>query len=136
MFKKAAQRGRSERGGEAYSFPYVETPSDARTKLAVFFNILLLVAAERLAAGIAAMDFVPPADFRFAQLPTEIHDTSFMQMRKVAEAHLDVLDHHAQFLDFLKMVVDLFQGGDIMGSHEASPSELCVFTGLFYLVLG
>jgi hypothetical protein len=41
MFKKAVQRGRSERGGEAYSFPYVEPLSDARTKLADFFNILL-----------------------------------------------------------------------------------------------
>ena len=41
MFKKAVQRGRSERGGEAYSVRYVEPPSDARTKLADFFNILL-----------------------------------------------------------------------------------------------
>ncbi len=37
----AVQRGRSERRGEAYSFPYVEPLSDARTKLADFFNILL-----------------------------------------------------------------------------------------------
>jgi hypothetical protein len=41
MFKKAVQRGRSERRGEAYSVPYVEPLSDARTKLAGFFNILL-----------------------------------------------------------------------------------------------
>jgi hypothetical protein len=41
MFKKAVQRGRSERGGEAYSLLYVEPLSDARTKLADFFNILL-----------------------------------------------------------------------------------------------
>jgi hypothetical protein len=41
MFKKAVQRGRSERGDEAYSFRYVEPPSEARTKLADFFNILL-----------------------------------------------------------------------------------------------
>ncbi len=40
MFKKAVQRGRSERRGEAYSFRYVEPLSDARTKLAGFFNIL------------------------------------------------------------------------------------------------
>jgi len=50
MFKKAAQRGRSKRGGEAYSSPvasyratgprYVESPSDARTKLEAFSNIL------------------------------------------------------------------------------------------------
>jgi hypothetical protein len=33
-------RGRSERGAEAYSFRYVEAMSDARTKLADFFNIL------------------------------------------------------------------------------------------------
>ncbi len=38
----AVQRGRSERGGEAYSEPYGEPPSDARTKLADFFNILLV----------------------------------------------------------------------------------------------
>jgi hypothetical protein len=42
MFKKAVQRGRSERRGEAYSSPYVEPLSDARTKLADFFNILLV----------------------------------------------------------------------------------------------
>ena len=35
------QQGRSERGGEAYSFRYVEPLSDARTKLADIFNILL-----------------------------------------------------------------------------------------------
>jgi hypothetical protein len=39
MFKKAVQRGRSEREVEAYSFPYVETLSETRTKLAGFFNI-------------------------------------------------------------------------------------------------
>jgi hypothetical protein len=43
MFKKAVQRGRSERRGEAYSSPYVEPLSDARTKLADFFNILLVI---------------------------------------------------------------------------------------------
>ncbi len=43
MFKKAVQRGRSERRGEAYSSPYVEPLSDARTKLADFFNILLAI---------------------------------------------------------------------------------------------
>ncbi len=41
MFKKAFQRGRSERGGEAYPLGYVESLSDARTKLKAFFNILL-----------------------------------------------------------------------------------------------
>ena len=40
MFKKTVQRGRSERGTEAYPLGYVEGPSDARTKLAGFFNIL------------------------------------------------------------------------------------------------
>jgi hypothetical protein len=34
------QQGRSERRGEAYFGPYVEPLSDARTKLAGFFNIL------------------------------------------------------------------------------------------------
>jgi len=37
----AVQRGRSERRGESYSVPYVEPLSDARTKLADFFSILL-----------------------------------------------------------------------------------------------
>src|SRR5215510_2794388 len=41
MFKKAGQRGRSERRVEAYSFWYVEALSDARTMLDAFFNILL-----------------------------------------------------------------------------------------------
>jgi hypothetical protein len=56
MFKKAFQRGRSERRGEALTVftrpptacrnrrfprPYVEPLSDARTKLKEFFNILL-----------------------------------------------------------------------------------------------
>ena len=41
MFKKAVQRGRSERRCEVYSVPYVEPLSDARTKLADFFYSLL-----------------------------------------------------------------------------------------------
>ena len=41
MVKKAVQQGRSERKGDAYSVPYVEPLSEARTKLADFFNILL-----------------------------------------------------------------------------------------------
>jgi len=41
MFKKAVQRGRSEQRGEAYAIRYVEPLSDARTKLADFFNILI-----------------------------------------------------------------------------------------------
>nr|MBI3614540.1 hypothetical protein [Nitrospirota bacterium] len=41
IVKKAIQRGRSERRGDAYSLPYVEPLSDARTKLADFFTILL-----------------------------------------------------------------------------------------------
>jgi len=41
MVKKVVQQGGSERRGEAYSVPYVEPLSDARTKLAGFFNILL-----------------------------------------------------------------------------------------------
>ena len=38
----AIQRGRSERRPEACPLGYVEDLSDARTKLAGFFNILLL----------------------------------------------------------------------------------------------
>jgi hypothetical protein len=41
MRKKAVQQGRSERRGDAYSAPYVEPLSDARTPLADFFRILL-----------------------------------------------------------------------------------------------
>jgi len=41
MRKKAVQQGRSERRSEAYSAPYVEPLSDARTPLADFFRILL-----------------------------------------------------------------------------------------------
>jgi hypothetical protein len=42
MFKKVVQRGRRKRRGEAYAFRYVESLSAARTKLADFFNILLV----------------------------------------------------------------------------------------------
>jgi hypothetical protein len=41
MLKKAVQRGRSERRGEAYPARYVESLSDARTKLEGFFSIRL-----------------------------------------------------------------------------------------------
>ncbi len=41
MLKKAVQRGRSERGGEAYPCGTLSLLSDARTKLADFFSILL-----------------------------------------------------------------------------------------------
>ena len=62
MFKKAVQQGRSERRGEAYSGPYVEPLSDARTKLEDFFNILLAVAVvlpRERGVGISA-DFPKP----------------------------------------------------------------------------
>jgi hypothetical protein len=42
MFKQTVRRGRSERRGEAYFVLYVDPLSDARTKLAGFFNILLI----------------------------------------------------------------------------------------------
>lgn len=48
MVKTVVQRGRSERGAEAYIRRYVEGPSDARTKLADFFSILLNGAADRV----------------------------------------------------------------------------------------
>jgi hypothetical protein len=41
MLKMAVQRGRSERRGERRTLRYVEPLSDARTKLADFFSILL-----------------------------------------------------------------------------------------------
>jgi hypothetical protein len=49
MLKMAVQRGRSERRPEAYPQGYVEDLSDARTKLADFFSILL----ERLVRPVA-----------------------------------------------------------------------------------
>ena len=42
MLKQAVQQGRSERRAEAYPLGYVEGLSDARTKLADFFSILLV----------------------------------------------------------------------------------------------
>jgi len=42
MVKKTVQRGRSKRRGEAYFLRYAEPLSAARTKLADFFNILLV----------------------------------------------------------------------------------------------
>jgi hypothetical protein len=47
MLKMAVQQGRSERRGESYSAPYVESLSDARTSLADFFSILLERERER-----------------------------------------------------------------------------------------
>jgi hypothetical protein len=41
MFKKAIQRGRSEREAEGVPLRYVEALSEARTKLGTFFNIPL-----------------------------------------------------------------------------------------------
>jgi hypothetical protein len=41
MLKKAVQQGRSERRGESYFLLYVEPLSEARTKLADFFSILI-----------------------------------------------------------------------------------------------
>jgi hypothetical protein len=64
MRKKAVQQGRSERRGDAYSVPYVEPLSDARTPLAVFFRILLgvlLPAAASLALFIWLLTLHPLA---------------------------------------------------------------------------
>ena len=48
MLKTVVQRGRSERGAEAYIRRYVEGRSDTRTKLADVFSILLNGAADRV----------------------------------------------------------------------------------------
>ena len=47
LFRKAVQQGRGERRGDAYSVPYVEPLSDARTPLAALLNSLLVPEAER-----------------------------------------------------------------------------------------
>jgi DNA uptake protein ComE-like DNA-binding protein/outer membrane murein-binding lipoprotein Lpp len=51
MLKKAVQQGRSERRAEAYPLGYVEGLSDARTKLADFFSILLVGGEVRMKSG-------------------------------------------------------------------------------------
>jgi hypothetical protein len=43
LFRKAVQQGRSKRRGDAYSLPYVEPLSAARTPLADFINSLLAI---------------------------------------------------------------------------------------------
>jgi hypothetical protein len=48
MFKKVVRQDGSERGGEAYSFSYVEPPSDATTPPEAFFNILITECARRV----------------------------------------------------------------------------------------
>lgn len=48
MFKKTFRQGRSKGEGEAYSVRYVEPLSEARTKLEVFFNILLTFSLREL----------------------------------------------------------------------------------------
>jgi hypothetical protein len=42
LLRKAVRQGRSKRGGEAYSAPYVELLSVARTPLEDFVNSLLI----------------------------------------------------------------------------------------------
>jgi DNA uptake protein ComE-like DNA-binding protein len=51
MLKKVVQQGRSERRAEAYPLGYVEGLSDARTKLADFFSILLVRGEVRMKSG-------------------------------------------------------------------------------------
>ncbi len=58
MRKKAVQQGRSERRGESYSLPYVERLSDARTPLADFFRILLVLTPRRAMGVRASTSFV------------------------------------------------------------------------------
>ena len=68
----AVQRGRSERRGEAYSVPYVEPLSDARTKLADFFSILLVEYDRFPAIHEHAMFDMPPhgaGQHDFLQIP-------------------------------------------------------------------
>jgi hypothetical protein len=55
LFGKVVQQGRSERRGEAYSVPYVEPLSDARTLLADFINSRL-GKAPHIDAGLLLLD--------------------------------------------------------------------------------
>jgi len=51
MLKMAVQQGRSERGGKAYA-SYVEPLSEARTTLAGFFSLLLVLMRRQHIIGI------------------------------------------------------------------------------------
>ena len=104
MFKKAVQQGRSERRGEAYSLLYVESLSDVRTKLADFFNILLLwwdfsgIEFQKTVASIRDMlDFEEPfADLKRACHYSTVDEKSHVSPGRAFEESAD----HSGIIEF------------------------------------
>src|SRR5207249_6096919 len=74
-------------------------------------------------------DFVPEADFRLAELPAEVDNPAVIQVRKVTEADVEVLDQDPHFLDGLDTITDPLEGPDVAGPHHASPVGLGIRAG-------
>src|SRR5688572_20971199 len=77
--------------------------------------------SERLAAGEAGVEFVPPRDRLFAEPPTEVDDAAVALAGEVDEALVDALQLHADAIKLLNHLLQLHRrlldlltrGGDV-----------------------
>jgi hypothetical protein len=77
---------------------------------------------------------MPPVNFFFPELPAEINDAPVTQVRKVAEALVDIFDEDAQFVDGLEVVTDLLETADVVGSQRGASTPVRLGRGSTNLV--
>ncbi len=67
---------------------------------------------------------MPPSNLRFPVPPTQVHDATLHEVRKIAKAHVKILYVDPQFLDFIQLMGDILERSNIMGSRTAPSAEL------------
>lgn len=102
LFKKPVQQGHRERNGEAYVVWYIEALSDARTKLAGFFNSLL--SQFRQAVDDAEPYFITDLHLHHFSRQAGAHTVGILQLElHLASATLDEMEkkHSGQPLELV-----------------------------------
>ena len=91
---------------------------------------------DTLPTGEPIMDFMPPLDFRLAELPAKIDYSAFQHARKITQTTIHLFYQDTQFLNGLEMLVDLLKRVDIMWSGGTPTPEGGVGASLPDLLFG
>src|SRR5687768_7783986 len=90
---------------------------------------------QRMPILIPTGNFMPPANFVFAEFPAQIDDTIGKFIGKVAQSLIDVFDHYPQFMNRLQASADLMEGSNVERAHWASPTECGLRTRFTHFLL-
>lgn len=78
---------------------------------------------------------MPPPNLILAKLPTEINDSAVMFIGEIAEAQVDIFNHHAKLVNRLQIAADFMQGLNVSCPDRAAATERGVRARLLDLIL-